>query len=296
MKVLITGHAGFIGTRLCKLLMSKGVDFVGYDLVNSDDIRDRIKLDKLFEAENFDVVVHMAALAGVRRSKEFPLEYESTNIIGTLNVVEMCKKYNCKMIFFSSSSVLGGNYSDKGLVEDDVYNPKSFYAITKMAGEFIVKNNLSNYIIIRPFTVYGENGRPDMVIYKWINQIKSGKPVTFFGDGTTKRGYTYVGDLVQGVYNFINILNIDSKHGVPVFVQNTVHLGGSEVISLEELREQFELVCYKKKLTANFIRMPMPKEDVESSFADTSKAFILIEFAPEKRFKKMVNKILNQEL
>ena len=96
LKCLITGSEGFIGTSLCKLFNSKGIEFVGYDLVNGDDIRDKLKLDKLFEAENFDIVIHLAALAGVRRSKEFTVDYETTNIIGTLNVVEMCKKYEKK--------------------------------------------------------------------------------------------------------------------------------------------------------------------------------------------------------
>ena len=288
LKCLITGSEGFIGTSLCKLFNSKGIEFVGYDLVNGDAIRDKLKLDKLFEAENFDIVIHLAALAGVRRSKEFTVDYETTNIIGTLNVVEMCKKYDCKMIFFSSSSVLGGNYSEHGLNENDPYNPQSFYAITKMAGEFIIKQGGIDYIIVRPFTVYGENGRKDMVIYKWINQIKAGKSVTFYGDGKTKRGYTYIEDLVQGVYELTKIFTPETKL--------IIHLGGSEVITLKELFEIFEAVCAKKKLNCYMTNMPIPKEDVIMSFADTSYAFMLIGFSPEKRFKKMVTKILNKEL
>jgi len=194
-RILITGGDGFIANHLC-FLLSEYVkyEYKSYDIKNGFDIRDKFLLNEYFEAYRPDVVIHMAARAGVRKGEEYPEEFISTNINGTKNVIDMCEKHNVKqLISFSSSSVLGGNNKIVGnykvikktlkfvkakpeilipLEEDDRYNPKSIYAMTKVAGEIMVKNSNLNWTIIRPFTVYGENGRNDMVIYKWIEQIK----------------------------------------------------------------------------------------------------------------------------
>jgi UDP-glucuronate 4-epimerase len=287
--ILIIGHLGFIGSKLWqKYYNDSKYNVYGYDLLEGDDIRNRMMLDKKIEAVQPDVVILLAAFAGVRRSKEYPEEYTSCNVYGTQNVVDMCDKYKVKkLVFYSSSSVIGGNYDlSKGLVEDDEYNPISLYAITKVAGEMIVKAGKTPYIIIRPFTVYGEAGRKDMVIYKWINEIRTKKPITFFGDGETQRGYTYRDDLVDATAELIN-QDISNE---------TVHLGGSEVIKLKELLELFKRKCEEKEYKLKINKLPIPKGDVVSSFANTGKARSLIGFNPEPRFKKLINKILDEEL
>jgi len=293
-KILITGNKGFIGSKICKILKKNyqdNIDFFGYDLVEGNDILDKFKLDKLFEAEQFDMVLHLAALAGVRRSEDYPQKYSDTNIIGTRNLIEMCKNYKVdKFIFFSSSSVLGGSKNKKdGLKEDDLYQPQSFYANSKAMGEFLVKASGLDYFIIRPFTVYGENGRKDMVIYKWINQIKAKKPISFFGDGKTSRGYTYVEDLAQATIDLIQKLKQKK-------FQEIIHLGGSEIIQLQELLKLFQKHTKKKNIKFTIDQTPMPDADVVNSHANTKKAKNLINFSPKPRFKKIIEDILQLSL
>ena len=290
MKILVTGYAGFVGSYLCNLLNSKKIYYDCYDLTDGNDIRDKMKLDKTFEAGQYDMVIHLAALAGVRRSENFPEEYLSTNIIGTRNIVEMCKKYNVKLINFSSSSVLGGNKTEEGLNEQCEPNPQSIYAMTKYCAEKIVETGGIEYVTIRPFTIYGLNGRPDMGIYKWINQINSGKDITFYGDGKTERGYTNVHDLVEAVYSLTSPEVWDN-------CKNEIyHIGGNEVITLNELLDMFESVLVKKKKKATVAYYALPACDVVSSFADTSKAFLILGYAPEDNFEKNIKKILDKEL
>ena len=286
MKVLITGHLGFIGTHLCKLFKKYKISFDGFDLLDGNDIRNLLQLDKQFEAGQYDTVIHLAALAGVRRGQEFPDEYISTNIEGTQNIINMCERYNVgRLIFFSSSSVLGGVETGVGLDETDPYNPKSLYAITKLTGEYLVNMAKVKHTIIRPFTVYGENGRPDMVIYKWINQIKSGRPVTIFGDGKSIRGYTYIDDLVRAIYELLK----KPFDGV-------LHLGGSERIELVILFDLFHRHCQRKKIKLDVVVSKIPEEDVLSSFADCAKAKDHIGFEPQGKFNIIIKKILKKEL
>ena len=292
-KFLILGFRGFIGTRLCQKLTKEGIDFVGYDLQDGDDVRDKFKLDKIIESGQFDMVVHLAAQAGVRRGEDFPDEFISMNMQGTQNVVNACKKHGVrKILFYSSSSVLGGNDEPDqvGLDEMNEYNPKSIYAMTKVAGECIVKNSGLDYLIIRPFTVYGENGRPDMVIYKWINQIKAGRPITFYGDGKTKRGYTYVQDLVDATITLAKMKSEDKD------MPGILHLGGSEIITLAEVLQLFDNHCKNNNIEYFVDEQDMPKADVTSSFACIDEAREAIGFEPQKRFKNLIKQILNEEL
>jgi UDP-glucuronate 4-epimerase len=286
-KILITGHLGFVGSHLTELLL-KDYELFGYDLIDGDDIRDEFKLDRYFSDNKFDVVIHLAARAGVRTGEEYPNEFITTNIIGTQNIVNACKKHNVRqLISFSSSSVLGGNKTNKGLNEDDEYNPKSLYAITKVAGEYIVKNSGIPYIVIRPFTLYGENGRKDMVIYKWINQIKSGNPISVFGNKESQRGYTYIKDLCIGVRKCI--LNHEAMN-------NIIHLGGSEIITLERLIGVFSSYCDKNNIELFCKEEVMPSADVMSSFSDNKKAFNLLDWIPSNNFDDNLTNILTKEL
>lgn len=295
MKILITGDMGFIGTALKAELTKTSIKHEGYDIQRNsqEDICNKLELDKKFETGQYDLVIHLAALAGVRRSEEFPEEYIETNIRGTSHIINACEKYKVKLIFFSSSSVLGGCLSAKQyepipLRETDRYNPRGLYAVTKVAGEMMIKMSSIDAVIVRPFTVYGENGRPDMVIYKWINQIKSGNVITVFGDGKTARGYTYVGDLVKGVIDIIN--NFDTCKN------KTIHLGGSEVINLEEILQLFKSHLKSRKIKVTTVNLGLPKADVIYSLADTAVAYNLIGWKPEKRFAEVIRRILKKEI
>lgn len=276
--ILLTGGRGFIGTHLAKYLERKGEDVIVYDLVDGFDIRDKFQLDKVIRENNVDAVFHLAALAGVRTSEEFPEEYINTNINGTLNVVRACEKYNIKyLISFSSSSVYG--FVEPPNKESQPVDPKSIYAMTKVAAENIVNASPIPSCNVRPFTVYGEDGRKDQVIFKWLNQWKAGLPLSFFGDGQTKRGYTYVGDLVRGVHRCF-----EEKY------EGTLNLGGQEIVTLDRLYEIFndKLNAVSKNQT------DLPKGDVPENWADITKALKVLNWRPTMSFDTKVNELINK--
>ncbi len=187
MKILLTGHLGFIGHNIIqqRLYEKKGWRIIGYDIKDGDDILDKRKLEYLFETENIDCVIHCAALTGARRGELYSQEYFDTNVIGTKNVIDLAEKYNVgQFIHFSSSSVK---------------QPDTIYGMSKLCGEQIaLRADIKSMSIIRPFTVIGENGRQDQVIYKWLNAIKAGRPIKVHGYDTN-RNFTYVGDIVKFV-------------------------------------------------------------------------------------------------
>ncbi len=206
--ILVTGNQGFIGKHLTKELDLLGLDWKGYDLLsNNNDIRDLARLDRAFDMYQPDIVIHMAALSGARRGDAYPQEYFDTNVIGSENVARMCEKYGVKkLIAFSSSSA-------KSCVNT--------YGITKRAMELMLMNkNILHLYIVRPFNVYGENGRPDQVIEKWNRLAKAGRPIIYHGD-LIKRNYSYVGDFVKHIISLVLsqrygkfILDIGSKEQV----------------------------------------------------------------------------------
>lgn len=281
----ITGHCGFVGGHLTKLLNKKSIPWVGYDLVEGDDIRDKYKLDAFFEKNQVTEVVHLAALAGVRRSESYPDDYLSTNVIGTRNIIKMCEKYNVNhLIFYSSSSVYGN--SSPPVSESFMKKPISFYGMTKLMGEQMVENSkIKQKTIIIPFTVYGEKGRKDEVIYKWLEQIKNHLPITVFGDGSSERGYVNVHDLVETTVKLTTDYrgHWDCEH---------FNLGGSEVIKLSDLVELFK----EKFPELNINYLDKQFGDVYKNYANTEKAGKILLFFPEKNFIKNVKKILNSEL
>lgn len=273
--VLITGDKGFVGSHLTKIL----TDHVGYDLVDGFDIRDKYQLETVFENHHIDTVIHLAALAGVRKSNLFPEEYISTNMIGTLNIIDACKRHNVKhLISFSSSSVYGNQQPPNK--ETNECNPIAPYGITKLAGELLVKNSGIPYTIIRPFSLYGENGRKDQIFYKWLSQIKQGKPITFFGDGTAKRGFTYVGDLIDGL---LLILNRGAEN-------ETYNIGSEEVITMNNILEILE-----EELDFMIDNQPAPKADILQNWADISKIKKL-GFSPKTKFKDKLKEIIRNEI
>lgn len=295
MKILVTGGAGFIGSHVCDRLLKEGHEVICLDDFNDyyspekkrkniehnkknrnfklvkKDIREN--LDAVFENRNINAIIHLAARAGVRPSLENPNLYFDVNVTGTVNILETARKYSVnRIVFASSSSVYGANtktpFSETDIIEKQI----SPYALTKKIGEIICKNYSDiygmNITCLRFFTVYGERGRPDMAPYKFFDLIYNDKPITMFGDGTTKRDYTYVEDIVEGI---ILALNKNMKFEI-------INLGNSKPILLKDFISAIEKITLKK---ANIIKQSMQKGDVDITFADISKANKLLGYKPK---------------
>lgn len=277
----ITGHKGFVGQHLVKELNKRKISWVGYDIIEGNDIRDKHNLEQVFEKEQITEVIHLAARAGVRRSKKYLEEYISTNIIGTQNIVDLCNEYEIKKLIFYSSSSVYGDQEGKPVKEDTEKKPLSLYGITKLAGEHIVNNAKCKTVIIRPFTVYGEQGRKDEVVYKWLEQIKASKPITVY-DKESYRGYVYVRNLIETTINLM--YNIDWLH----WYHEDFNLGGSEIIYLKDI-----LKVFQDNLEFNIDNLKRPEEDVYRQCANTTKAKEMLGFDPEPRFIKNLQNIID---
>lgn len=253
------------------------------------DIRDAQLLEEIAKNHEIDMIVHLAALAGVRPSIERPLEYQDVNVRGTMNLWELCKGFNInKFICASSSSVYGNNKKIPFSESDTVDEAISPYAATKKASEVLghVYHSLYNIDIVqlRFFTVYGPRQRPDLAIHKFMRLISEGKEIPFFGDGTTARDYTYVDDIIDGVLKSITYLE-NNKGLYEIF-----NLGESELISLNQMIETLEEAMGEK---AVLNKLPMQPGDVSRTNADISKAKKIIGYAPITSFSKGIKKFLN---
>lgn len=293
MKVLVTGGAGFIGSHLVEALLRRGDEVVILDNFNDfydpaikrrnvgeiertaaevgaevevveGDIRDQGLVAALFERGGFDAVVHLAAMAGVRPSLKDPLLYQDVNLRGTIVLLEeLARRPGTRFVFASSSSVYGGNEDVPFREAADVHRPVSPYAATKRAGELLAYTHHHLYGIptacLRFFTVYGPRQRPEMAIHKFVRMTLEGTPLPFFGDGTTRRDYTYVDDIIDGV-----VRSIDRCEGYEVY-----NLGESRTTSLAELVELIGAACGRDPVLD---RQPMQPGDVVVTYADVSKA------------------------
>ncbi|HYX27558.1 MAG TPA: GDP-mannose 4,6-dehydratase [Pyrinomonadaceae bacterium] len=309
-RILITGGAGFIGSHLVDKLIAEGVwqitvidDFnefydpsnkraniephlrhSNFKLVEAD-IRDFYSLHEVFNEEKFDCVVHLAARAGVRPSLLEPRLYVETNINGTTNLLELARQHNVKQfVFGSSSSVYGENQKVPFSEDDPVRNPISPYAATKAAGELFCRTYAHLYdmriVILRFFTVYGARQRPDLAIHKFARLIESGRPIPVFGDGTTRRDYTYIDDVVDGVRAAIDY---DQS------VYEIINLGESRTVELRELISLLEQALGKK---AQIDRQPMQPGDVPQTFAEISKARRLLNYRPQTQIEEGIEKFI----
>ncbi len=297
--VLITGVAGFLASHVSEMLLQRGDVVVGVDEVNDyysleqkehnleilskyenfhfykQDLADFDLLEKIFEEWKPTHVGHIAARAGVRPSIEDPFIYEHSNIQATLNLLELAKRFNVKNFVLTSSSSVYGDRSKVPFREDeDVTKPISPYAATKVSTEVMAYTYHHlyglNVNVIRPFTLYGPRGRPDMAPFlfsKWINE---GTPIKKFGDGSTKRDYTYVGDFADGF-----VKAIDKPLGYEIF-----NFGNSTPITLNEFIETIERTVGKKALIN---QMPMQPGDVSITYADISKAKELLGYEPKTK-------------
>lgn len=307
MKILITGGAGFIGSNLADRLLSVGHDVVVVDNFNDYydvslkeknvsanlnnphyklyrvDICDRDAIARVFSDNDISVVVHLAARAGVRPSLENPVAYVETNILGTVNILEQMKLHNIKKLVFASSSSVYGNCSAEKFSEDlKVTEPISPYAATKSACEQIIYTYHHLYkinaVCLRFFTVYGPRQRPDLAIRKFVEKIESGTPIDMYGDGSTRRDYTYIDDIVNGICAAIKY----DKTGYEI-----INLGGGEPITLKRMIETIEKVLGK---SAIINKQPMQPGDVDKTVCDWNKANNLLGYTPQTTFEQGIKK------
>jgi UDP-glucuronate 4-epimerase len=297
--ILVTGGAGFIGSHLVEHLLNEGRwrvtvvddfnDFYAPTLKRANiaphlgradfqlveaDIRDQAALAQVFQQTPFACVVHLAARAGVRPSLSEPLLYTETNITGTLHLLELARAHDVRQfVFGSSSSVYGINAKVPFSEDDPVRQPISPYAATKGAGELLCHTYAHLHglrsVALRFFTVYGARQRPDLAIHKFAKLISAGQPIPVFGDGTTRRDYTYIDDIIAGVRAAIDY---DAS------LYEAINLGESRTVELRELIALLEQALDRK---AVIDRQPMQPGDVPQTFADITKARRLLGYNPQ---------------
>lgn len=307
--ILITGGAGFIGSTLADRLIKEANKVVVIDNFNDyydpqikeNNVKDNINnenyklyrgdiedidfVEKVFEENSIDMVVHIAARAGVRPSLENPLAYTKTNIEGTVNILEAMRKHYVKKIVFASSSSVYGNCKAEKFSEDlNVTEPISPYAATKSACEQFLYTYSKLYdmqaLCLRFFTVFGPRQRPDLAIRKFIELIEQDKPIPVYGDGTTMRDYTYIDDIVEGVMSALNYNA--SKYEI-------INLGGGAPVTLNGMIETIEKVLDKK---AQIDRLPMQPGDVDKTVSDITKAQKLLGYCPQTTFEEGIRKFV----
>jgi len=294
--VIVTGGAGFIGSHLCERLLSEGEMVVCVDnfdpfypravkeenvrgLVGSRDfvlrevdIRNAAALGVVVSETKPSVIVHLAAKAGVRPSLIDPLGYADVNINGTLNVLESARKNGVPKVVFGSSSSVYGNTNKVPFTEDDVLHPISPYAASKLSGELYCRMYNQLYGIksgcLRFFTVYGPRGRPDMAPYKFTRLIDEGKELEVYGNGKSRRDYTFISDIVDGI-----MLSVRREYEFEVF-----NLGESKTTSLDEFISIIEREVGKK---ARIKRAPIQMGDVEMTYADIGKSKKMLGYNPK---------------
>ena len=308
MKILLTGGAGFIGSNLADQLLKLDYEIVCVDnfdnfysreikesnLANAKlnpkfefkegDVRDEVFVSKLFTDSKFDLVIHLAAKAGVRPSITDPVSCYEVNVNGTLNILEAMRRSGVKkMVFASSSSIYGNNENVPFIETDNVDNPISPYAASKRAGELLCHayHHLHGFDIFcfRFFTVYGPRQRPDLAIHKFASLILKDLPIQMYGDGSTSRDYTYIDDITVGMINAISCLN-----GYEI-----INLGESKTISLSEMINILEKKLNKKAIIET---LPFQQGDVEKNYADISKAKKIINYNPKWNFSDGLSEFL----
>jgi len=308
--ILVTGGAGFIGSHLCERLVGDGMHIVCFDnfdhfydpnikiknagrLVRkfpgqfglvAGDIRDRDQLRDTFSKNRIDRVIHLAARAGVRPSIADPLLYQDVNIRGTIVLLEVCKEFGIKdVLFASSSSVYGENQRVPFSEKDLDIQPISPYGATKRAGELLCYSYHylfgMNIACLRIFTAYGPRQRPDMAIHKFTRLVEQGGKIPMYGDGSSRRDYTYIDDLIEGIFGAIN-----HHKGYEIY-----NLGESQTIPLKELIELIEESLGKK---ANIETLDPRLGDVSVTYADISKARLMLGYQPKVDIKEGIRRFV----
>ncbi len=309
---LITGGAGFIGSNLIKSILADKEDVMitcvddfdpfysaaqkqlnissfkndnRFRFYNNDIAVTTAKDWETLIQEPVDVIIHLAAKAGVRPSIENPLAYQQTNVIGLQHLLDFARAKNIQQFVFASSSSVYGVNEHFPWKEDEQLMPISPYASTKLSGEMLghVYHKLFGirFIALRFFTVYGPGQRPDLAIHKFTKAILEGKPITMYGDGSTSRDYTFVNDIVNGVKAAVNY----DATGYEI-----INLGNNYSISLKDLIAEIEEVTGKKAIIQ---QLPEQPGDVPKTFADVSKAKRLLNYQPSTSLKEGLQQFYN---
>jgi UDP-glucuronate 4-epimerase len=301
MRILVTGGAGFIGSHLVEHLLAAGHAVVILDdfndfydpqikqaniagfakdvTVHHVDLRDGASVRNLFRREKFEVIAHLAARAGVRPSIQYPQLYYDANVTGTLHLLEAARVTGVeRFIFASSSSIYGASKTVPFSEDQHLTQTLSPYAATKIAGEFLCSTYSHLYrlrvVALRYFTVYGPRQRPDLAIHQFTRRIYAGQPIEQFGDGTTRRDYTFIDDVIQGTIAAL-------QYEGPLF--DIFNLGESETIQLKDLIVAIENALGKK---AKINQLPEQPGDMPLTCADISKAKELLDYRPTTRLSE----------
>jgi UDP-glucuronate 4-epimerase len=302
MKVLVTGAAGFVGSNLAERLCARGDTVVGFDNFDpfyaraikernvaglaagfrliEGDLRNPADVARAFDGGAPDVVVHMAALAGVQPSLRDPVRFYDVNVMGTVQLFEACRARGVQRVIFASSSSVYGQGSQVPFREADAcVTPLSPYAVTKRAGELLAFNTHHlhglSMTALRFFTVYGPRQRPDLAIHKFTRLIAGGQPIELYGDGSTSRDYTWVDDIVDGVVSAIDQQGRDARPA-----HRTYNLGGSQTTSLREL---VDLIAAALGRAPVIVWKPEMPGDMKRTLADVSLAQRELGYAPRVR-------------
>ena len=341
-KILITGAAGFIGSSLIKKLLNSKFEIVGIDNLNDyydvnlkfarlneiginkilfdqkkqsfnskysnfkfvyGDIADKNFLKNLFNKEQFDIVINLAAQAGVRYSLINPYAYIKSNVEGFLNLIELSKNHNIKhFIYASSSSVYGLNESFPFSETSSTEHPISLYAATKKSNEMIAHSYSHLFNLpttgLRFFTVYGPWGRPDMALYNFTDSIINGKPIRLFNNGNMFRDFTYIDDIVESIFRLIDFPPSGNKNWDPLYPKpdtsvapyTIFNIGNSDPISL---LSYIELIEKNLNIKSDIIFEKMQPGDVAKTISNTEKLKSVINFAPTTKVEDGIKYFIN---
>lgn len=311
----VTGAAGFIGMHLSKRLLEKGCNVIGYDNLNDyydvnlkkarldilneyekfvfhkADLEDKNYLEKVFKDNKINIVINLAAQAGVRYSIENPDAYIQSNIVGYLNILEMCRHHKVEhLLYASSSSVYGANKKIPFSTEDRVDNPVSLYAATKKSNELMAHTYSHLYKIpttgLRFFTVYGPYGRPDMAYYSFTKAIMEGKPIKVFNNGDMYRDFTYIDDIIDGVIRLIDNSPVLSNKELPYKIYN---IGNNKPEKLLDFIQAIEMAVGKEAIKEYY---PMQPGDVYQTYADVYDLIHDVGFKPETSIQDGINNFM----
>ena len=314
MTILVTGIAGFIGSHLAKSLLKRGDSVLGIDNISNYydinlkknrlknlknyknlnfeniDISNYSSLETIIKKYNISKVCHLAAQAGVRYSLEAPMEYIKSNIVGHLNVLEICRNFNIKnLVYASSSSVYGGNTKVPFSINDKVDTPVSLYAATKRSDELMsyTYNHLYgiNTIGLRFFTVYGPWGRPDMATWIFTKNIINGDPIEVYNNGIMQRDFTYIDDIISGTISILDSCKEDTSESL----SKVYNIGNNKPENLLDFISIIEDSLGKKAIK---IMKPMQKGDVTNTYADISEIRTDFNFIPKTKLTEGVPKFI----
>jgi len=326
MKILVTGSVGFIGYHLTQFLLNKNHIVVGLDNINryydvnlkksrlsniknknfifhKIDLQDKQSIEDLFKKNEFDVVINLAAQAGVRYSISHPEKYIESNVTGFINLLEACRSYKIRnFIYASSSSVYGMNSVTPFSEDDEVNHPISLYAATKKSNELMAHTYSHLFDIpstgLRFFTVYGPWGRPDMAYFSFTKAILEDKPIKVFNNGNMMRDFTYIDDIIEGIYKVIESPSLPDKEwsresplasasSAPYRILN---LGNSKPIYLSRFIESIEKATNKKAIIEY---LPMQPGDVEKTYANMEKMENQYKFKPRTQIEDGIRKFVD---